>query len=246
MTRRARLSLFVDLFLLATASSFCQQHSVIRGIVIDSLSRSPVFDANIVIVGTTLGTGSDSSGHYVVRHVSREWQVVKITHVGFKQFYRVVFIPKDVDTIALNVSLFPAAIPLEGITTVGESRIHTMDRVIARAFVSKEQIQREGVVLMDDVFYKHAPFALYRGYELFVDDFPWPQELLNTINVFDIKEMYVWDWNSAPIQYRFSSGEPDKPESRIVIPSAGSSAPKSMSFASTRRHKPFIVLIRTR
>ena len=154
-------------------------------------------------------------------------------------------IPPDIDTITLNISLSPASISLEGITTIGESNVHQLNRIVARAFVTREQIQKEGAVLMEDIFYRHSPSVLYRGYELFVDDFRWPPELLGTINVFDIKEMFVWDWKSAPIQYRLGPGELVIPPPTFNIPYGPGNA-FATSRASTYRHKPFIVLMRTR
>jgi hypothetical protein len=100
-------------------------------------------------------------------------------------------------------------------------------------------------VLMEDIFYRHSPSVLYRGYELFVDDFRWPSELLGNLNVFDIKEMFVWDWKSAPIQYRVGQGELDDSAHMPSIPSAPN-RPIAALRAPTYRHKPFIVLIRTR
>jgi hypothetical protein len=173
-TGHMRISLLVTLqvcIVVATEPVFCQQHSIVKGTVIDSATGQPVFDANIVVLGTTLGAGSDSSGHYVIRYLTREWHVIKATHIGFRPFYRAIVIPADNDTVTLNFSLSPAAIPFEGITTSGESNVHQLNRIVARAFVSREQIQKEGVVLMEDIFYRHAPSALYRGNELYVDDF---------------------------------------------------------------------------
>jgi hypothetical protein len=232
-------------FVVASEPAFSQQHSIVKGMVVDSATGRPVFDANIVVLGTTLGAGSDSSGHYVIRHLTREWHVIKATHIGFRQLYRAIVIPADVDSITLNISLSPVLIPLEGITTIGESNVHQLNRIVARAFVSREQIQREGAVLMEDIFYRHAPFALYRGYELYVDDFRWPAELLSTINVYDIKEVFVWAWMSAPIQYRVGQGELDMSALNPSIPSAPG-RPIAALRARTYRHKPFIVLIRTR
>ena len=247
-TNHTRVSLLVALLVcivVATEPVLGQEHSIIKGTIIDSTTGRPVFDANIVILGTTLGAGSDSSGHYMIRYLTREWHVIKATHIGFRQFYRAIVIPPDIDTITLNISLSPASISLEGITTIGESNVHQLNRIVARAFVTREQIQKEGAVLMEDIFYRHSPSVLYRGYELFVDDFRWPPELLGTINVFDIKEMFVWDWKSAPIQYRLGPGELVIPPPTFNIPYGPGNA-FATSRASTYRHKPFIVLMRTR
>jgi hypothetical protein len=247
-TGRTLVSFFVALqvcVFVGKDSALCQQHSIVKGTVIDSATGRAVFDANIVVLGTTLGAGSDSSGHYVIRHLTREWHVIKATHIGFRQFYRAVVIPADIDTITLNISLSPASITLEGITTIGESNVHQLNRIVARAFVSREQIQKEGAVLMEDIFYRHAPFALYRGYELYVDDLHWPAELQSTINVYDIKEVFVWDWMSAPIQYRLGPGELEISAPIPSIPSAPG-RPIAALRAPTYRHRPFIVLIRTR
>jgi hypothetical protein len=239
---RALFSFFVALqvcVFVATQPASCQQQSIVKGIVTDSVTGRPVFDANIVVLGTTLGAGSDSSGHYVIHHLSREWHVIKVTHLGFMQFYQALMIPLDVDTITLNVSLSPAVIPLEGVTTVGESRVHELGRFTTREFVSGDQIQRDGSELMEDIFCRHAPYALSRGYELYVDDFRWPKNLLGTINVHDIKEMFIWDWKWAPIQYRLGPGELEAP-----TPTPGK--PSATLLGPTYRHMPFIVLIRTK
>jgi hypothetical protein len=67
--------------------------------------------------------------------------------------------------------------------------------------------------------------------------FRWPKDLLGTTNLHDIKEIFVWDGMSAPIQYRVGHGELEDPALMPSIPSAPG-RPIAALRAPTYRHKP--------
>ena len=81
----------------------------LRGSVTDSLSRDPLFGANVYLVGTALGTAVDIEGHYTVSGIPLGHYKLRISYLGYKSKEFSI----DIDSSRvklLDIQLAPAAI----------------------------------------------------------------------------------------------------------------------------------------
>ena len=228
--------------LLSTQRTYCQKRLVITGRVVDAVSGVPVVDANVVVVGTTLGASTDSAGRYIVTHVPLEWHVLKITHIAFRQAFRYIDVSSIRDTVVWDIGLQPNVLTLPGVTATAESQKGKIEKLTARTFLSARDIEQEGAVDWLSIYYRHAAYLNYFSYVVYVDGFNFPKEMMNTLDVHRIKEVYVWRWLDAPVQYRFGLVQVTPPD-RI---SSDMQAPTRMMTLSGYKHPDYILLINTR
>jgi hypothetical protein len=151
-----------------------------------------------------------------------------------------VLIPTTADTLILNVSLSPTVLPLPGVTTtISQERLHQnfRDSVYhrwARVVISAKQIEQEALIDFDQFLHWHAPFA-ERDFDLFLDGSRFPRDLRHTINIRDIREIFVWRRIDAPVEFTAGPGEPEPPD-------LNSKRPQLPRYVL----KNYIVLIRTK
>ncbi|MCF7740471.1 MAG: carboxypeptidase-like regulatory domain-containing protein, partial [Candidatus Marinimicrobia bacterium] len=87
MTRKAKpYFLIFILLIIFTISTFAQvsKNAIIRGKIIDSKKGEPIPYANVVIVGTSMGSSTDLEGRYVIRNIPSGHYVLKATYIGYE------------------------------------------------------------------------------------------------------------------------------------------------------------------
>lgn len=67
----------------------------LRGHVLDVVTGRPIVNANVFLVGTKFGTSSDSNGRFEIKAVPEGRFTLMITHIGYSDEQRVVFIPRN-------------------------------------------------------------------------------------------------------------------------------------------------------
>ncbi len=79
-----RRSLFsAGALLLLTSSARAQQNGIVTGALVDRLTHRPVEGARVNILGTTLGTSSDSAGRFNVPGVPAGVRVIQVRAIGY-------------------------------------------------------------------------------------------------------------------------------------------------------------------
>jgi hypothetical protein len=78
LTRRIKTTIVMLLF----ATLCFGQSYTIEGLVRDNNSQTPVHNASVKIKGTTKGTFTDSTGHFILQGLSTETALLQITCVG--------------------------------------------------------------------------------------------------------------------------------------------------------------------
>jgi TonB-dependent receptor len=91
----------------------------IKGVVIDTLTNDRLVGANIVIVGTSLGSASDIEGEYLISSIPAGKYIVKCSYIGYK-FKKVSIDVVDNRTIELNFALFYVSIQGEEVVVTGQ------------------------------------------------------------------------------------------------------------------------------
>ena len=73
--------LFITLLFLNTISA---QTVTMRGKVIDAVTKDPLPGANIILLGTSIGTASDNEGKFIIRNIPAGKYKIKTSYVGYK------------------------------------------------------------------------------------------------------------------------------------------------------------------
>jgi len=199
---RHSISLFTFL-LFAHQVLLCQVYPILTGKILDSQTKLHVPEARITIVGTRLWTLTDNTGHYIIQGVPLGSQVVGVSHPAYRMESCTILVAADRDTVVLSGQLHPRLFLMENVTVTAErDSIEGLDKLSARRVISTEDIKRDGIVDMDDLFGRYAQVTVDAGYALFVDGTRMDPDLLQIINVNKVKQMFLWRWVDAPEEYK--------------------------------------------
>jgi outer membrane receptor protein involved in Fe transport len=116
-------SLFNVLILIVTflfISSTIQAQGTIRGVITDSTSNDQLVGANVILLGTALGSATDLEGEYRISKVPAGNYKLKVSYVGYfsKELDITVLENK---TLEVNVNLKPDIIEGEEIVVTGQA-----------------------------------------------------------------------------------------------------------------------------
>ncbi len=78
------LLIFVLLFLLFLINTLSAQTTTLRGTVKDSVTSEPLPGANVLLVGTSIGSASDVEGKFVIRNIPSGNYIIRASYVGYK------------------------------------------------------------------------------------------------------------------------------------------------------------------
>ena len=94
------------LFILNTLSA---QTVIIRGTVVDAVTKQPLPSANIILLGTSIGVASDNEGKFLIRNIPPGSYKIKTSYVGYKtnEFDAELIAGRTFET---EIKLFPASI----------------------------------------------------------------------------------------------------------------------------------------
>jgi TonB-dependent starch-binding outer membrane protein SusC len=95
-----------------------QRQSTLTGRVTDETTQQPLSGAQVVVVGTQLGTITGTNGTYRIADVPAGEQRVRAVMVGYATHEKTVQITAG-ETAILDLQLQPRAIQLEGVVAVG-------------------------------------------------------------------------------------------------------------------------------
>ena len=71
----AIISLFINLIMAQTVN--------IRGVVKDAANGSPLTGANVIVVGTSIGTATDADGKYAIPNLNPGAYILKAAYIGY-------------------------------------------------------------------------------------------------------------------------------------------------------------------
>ena len=102
--------------LLASAPAMAQQTGRISGTVTDATTRQPIPDAQISVVGTTVGGATNLNGAYQIENVPVGSQRLRVRRIGFAVLDTTVTVTADT---RLNIGLQPSAAILSQVVVTG-------------------------------------------------------------------------------------------------------------------------------
>ena len=110
----------VLILIIFTAHLCAQQRTVsLSGHITKDSSNTPVNDVNVIIIGTSAGTISDSSGHYNLK-ISPGSYFITFSCIGYKRKVEEVKVPDGDRSIVLNISLIPEIYETKEISVSGK------------------------------------------------------------------------------------------------------------------------------
>jgi hypothetical protein len=120
-SRRLMRSCLIIALLALTQVIFAQavrSNNSLSGQLIDAASGKPVYDANVFLANTTLGSTSDSSGRFLLKNIPPGNYLLVVSHISYEikqQNVQVTLTEKSI----YNFLLTPAVIELESVSIQG-------------------------------------------------------------------------------------------------------------------------------
>ena len=121
------LAAWLAVLITSTASA---QSAMVRGTILDAVTREPLPWANIVIVGTSIGGASDIEGKFEIRSAPVGSYTVKATYIGYET--------SELEVVLTADQVLELELPLEPVSLIEEEVIIT-----AQASGQTEAINRQ-------------------------------------------------------------------------------------------------------
>ncbi|MGD8778010.1 MAG: TonB-dependent receptor [Ignavibacteria bacterium] len=156
MNKHFKIVLTVITFLLLGQLAYGQTTGKISGKVVDKNTQEPLYGANVVILGTTMGAAVDYSGEYFIINISPGKYDVKVSMVGYAPVtYSGVQISVN-RTTTINAELSMDDLELEQIVVSVKAVSKKKDQTSSVKNVSADQIKQLPVENIGDVIEMQA------------------------------------------------------------------------------------------
>ncbi len=111
----------------------------IKGVIKDAETKSPLIGANIVLLGTSMGSTTDEDGFFMIQDVPEGSYKLEVSYLGYQQYEQMVTLSGN--DVSLEIELTPVSLVGEAINIVA-SRAKIRETPVAFTNVEKEEIQR--------------------------------------------------------------------------------------------------------
>ncbi|MDR3626516.1 MAG: TonB-dependent receptor [Ignavibacteriaceae bacterium] len=128
------LSILIITLILAYNSALAAGANI-SGNVKDASTGDPLFGANVLIVGTSLGATTDMNGMYIIRNVPAGSYSIRITYIGYKE-KKIDITARDGENLVYNFKLEPVAV--EGQTVVVTAQANGQTQAINQQLASDQ------------------------------------------------------------------------------------------------------------
>lgn len=135
---------FTLLFTLFSLSILFAQNKtqVVRGNVIDRITRQPIIGASVQITGTTQGAITDASGLFSITNVAIGRRSVKCSSIGYETYSSEEFILNSAKEVVLTIELSEATSDLQEVKVTASQNtsrpVNDLAFVSARSFTVEE------------------------------------------------------------------------------------------------------------
>jgi len=125
---------------------YSQQNSIetgiIKGKVYDRATKEPLFGANVLVVGTTLGFSADIDGKFSVSRVPIGIHSLRVTAVGYTPFIATDIVVTVAKPAEVKIWLDESAIQIDAVQVTASYFQKIPDRPISNLIQSNEEIRR--------------------------------------------------------------------------------------------------------
>ncbi len=123
-------------------SAELDEKGVIKGRVVNSSTQEPVFGANVLLVGTTLGASTDLDGVFEVRNVPSGTYIVRVTSVGYSPNVRTDVVVSPSRPAELRIDIIESLVEVEGVSVTASYFQKLPDKPVSTLSQSNEEIRR--------------------------------------------------------------------------------------------------------
>lgn len=83
MSTRYKMYAAAFLVMVALPTETTRAQGILRGVVVDSVSREPLIGVNVLVLGTSLGASTDVNGDYRIAGISPGANRIRVSYVGY-------------------------------------------------------------------------------------------------------------------------------------------------------------------
>lgn len=120
MSKWGKLSSLIIFIMVVASITVEAKNSIIEGYVKDAKTGEPLFGANVILVGTTMGAATDVYGKYVIHNVIPGTYTISATYIGY-QSKKVEITIKGGEHIEQDFELVPVSIKGEEIVVSAQA-----------------------------------------------------------------------------------------------------------------------------
>ena len=124
-----------------------QSSGSVSGQVLDALTREPVGDVIVTVVGSALRSGTDEEGYYTIDSVMPGLIKVKAQILGYVPITTDYYTVHPDSSTAVDFHLAPVLYELEGVEVTGQSPQRKWVRHQGSVVLTKEDIPQSGDIL---------------------------------------------------------------------------------------------------
>lgn len=128
------------------ASALFAQKSQIAGVVLDSVSQEPLVGANILLVGTTIGTSTDANGRFVFARLDSGSHTLRFTFIGYGSAERTIALSSN-DSVWLRTLLTPKHLESQVVVITGTRTLRSIADVPVRVEAIPEEEVEEKLLM---------------------------------------------------------------------------------------------------
>ncbi|MFA3781960.1 TonB-dependent receptor domain-containing protein [Melioribacteraceae bacterium 4301-Me] len=144
-------------FLIVFNSLSFSQNGIIKGVIKDAKTGENLVGANIIVIGTNIGTTANINGEYILR-VPTGHRVIQVSFIGYKTV-RKEFDIKSSETISQDFLLQNDIIGTQEVVVVGT---RTQDRTVVNSpvpidIITAKEIEQSGFSLTTDLLKSLVP-----------------------------------------------------------------------------------------
>ncbi|NCS90126.1 MAG: TonB-dependent receptor, partial [Ignavibacteria bacterium] len=133
----------ITLILILSFSDVDAQEQVgIYGKVIDAVSKQPLIGANVFVLGTTNGSGTDINGEYKISGLTPDNYQIRASIVGFESVTKTDIFVSSSRPIQIDFELMEKAVQLENITVTSNYFSGVPTEINSTRSFSYEEIRR--------------------------------------------------------------------------------------------------------
>lgn len=114
----------------------------VKGRVLNSSTQEPIFGANILVVGTNLGSSTDLDGRFEIVGVPSGTYVLRITAIGYTPLLRSDIVVSASRPTELKIDIVESLVEVEGVSVTATYFQKLPDKPVSSLTQSNEEIRR--------------------------------------------------------------------------------------------------------
>lgn len=134
---------FILLIVLQAIPGFAQTKTgMLKGSIIDKKDRSELPGVTVLLKGTSFGTVTDATGHFIIRNLKPGEYDIEISYIGYQKILKTDVQVKAGETIELETfELRPASTNIDEVVVIGKKPLIDIEKAQTVNTISRENIE---------------------------------------------------------------------------------------------------------